>query len=46
MRLARIFQADGVINRFRRGGDADAMDEVGRHDYFLNGFYEDFKPNR
>ena len=25
---------DGAINRFRRCGDADAMDEVGRHDAF------------
>ena len=27
---------DGAINLFRRSGDADAMDEVGGHDYFCS----------
>ena len=31
---------EGAINRFRRRGDAEAMDEVGGHDYF-NCFYKD-----
>jgi hypothetical protein len=28
--------ASGAINLFRRRSDADAMDEVGGHDYFFN----------
>ena len=30
-----FLSGDGAINRVRRGGDADEMDEVGGHDYFL-----------
>ena len=37
---------EGAINLFRRRGDADAMDEVGGHDYSLNAFYEDVTSNR
>ncbi len=31
---------DGAINLFRRRGDADAMDEVGGHDYFSDSSFK------
>lgn len=33
-RADAVLGGEGAINRFRRRGDADAMDEVGGHDYF------------
>jgi hypothetical protein len=33
LRLAAVLGGDGAINRFLRRGDADAMDEVGGHNY-------------
>jgi hypothetical protein len=36
LRLAAVLGADGAINLFRRRGDADAVDEVGGHNYFCS----------
>jgi hypothetical protein len=37
-----VLGGEGAINRFCRRGDADAMDEVGGHEFFNHG-YSNFK---